>query len=96
MTILPRPSVTPLYSFCSTRPDPVPRYVSFSEMVQAVWRHLRGVGPNWRERAREARTVERLAEVMAAEMEEEAAIQSTATVDSQRKGTGEGHGATTT
>jgi hypothetical protein len=67
MQPLPRPSVTPLYSFCSVRPNVVPRYVSFSETVQAVWRWLRGVEPGWRERAREARTVERLA----AEMEED-------------------------
>ena len=96
MTILPRPSVSPLPSFCSTRPDPVPRYVSFSETVEAVWRWLRGVGPDWRERAREARIVAQVADLMAAEMEEDAATQSTAAVGSQRKTTGEGHGATAT
>ena len=96
MTILPRPSVSPLPSFCSTRPDPVPRYVSFSETVEAVWRWLRGVGPDWRERAREARIVAQVADLMAAEMEDEAAVQSTTTLDTKRDTRGEGHGATAT
>jgi hypothetical protein len=95
MQPLPRPSVSPLYSFCSTRPDAVPRYVSFSETLQAVWRWLRGVEPGWRERAREARMVEALAEVMAAETEEDA-VHRTTTVDAKGKTTGEGHGATAT
>jgi hypothetical protein len=47
--------------------------------VQAVWRWLRGVGPNWRERAREARMVDALAEVMAAEMEVDEAAETETT-----------------
>jgi hypothetical protein len=68
MTILPRPSVSPLYSFCSVRPDVVPRYVSFAETFSAVWGWLRGREPDWRERAREQRVIEMLAEELEVEL----------------------------
>jgi hypothetical protein len=66
MTPLPQPSVSPLPSFCTVRHDAVPRYVSFSETVAMIWRHLRGVQPTQRERQLEAAVVKRLA----AEMDE--------------------------
>jgi hypothetical protein len=74
MQPLPRPSVSPLPSFCTVHPDVVPRYVSFPETARAIWRWLRGVGPDWRQRFREAQLVERLAEEMrqAEEIEAEA------------------------
>jgi hypothetical protein len=65
MTPLPHPSVSPLPSFCTVRHDAVPRYVSFSETVAMIWRHLRGgVQPTQRERQLEAAVVERLATEM--------------------------------
>jgi hypothetical protein len=92
MTILPRPSVSPLPSFCSTRSDVVPRYVSFSETVEAVWRWLRGVGPDWRERAREARIVDAVADLMAAETEEDGAAETKSQSQSQRDDETKSHG----
>jgi hypothetical protein len=83
MTILPRPSVSPLYSFCSVRPDVVPRYVSFAETFSAVWGWLRGREPDWRERAREQRVIEALAE----ELEPETSLvsETRSGVSSQRR-----------
>jgi hypothetical protein len=101
MQPLPRPSVSPLYSFCSVRPDPVPRYVSFAETFGMVRRWLRGVEPEWRQRTKEARLVDALAEVMAAETEmDEAAEAETETINpasheteiSQSHGRDESHG----
>ena len=57
----PHPSASPLPSFAS-RVDVVPRYVSFAESLRTVWRWLRGDRPDWRQRAREARLVEKLVE----------------------------------
>jgi hypothetical protein len=31
-------------------------------MIRAIWRHWRGVGPDWRQRAKEARLVAEIAE----------------------------------
>ena len=60
-------SVSPLHSFAS-RVDVVPRYLSFSETVGAIWRHLTGrPRPSFREQALEQRAIERLAEEFAAE-----------------------------
>jgi hypothetical protein len=50
----------------ASRPATVPRYQSFAEMFGAVWSWLRGVEPDWRQRAREQRIVEALV----AEMDE--------------------------
>jgi hypothetical protein len=61
-----------IYSFCTVRSDAVPRYVSFAETVRAIWRRLRGVRPDWRQRFREAKLVADLAEVIAVEMEGDA------------------------
>jgi len=98
MQPLPRPpercSASPLPSWATARPNVVPRYVPFSETLQAIWRHLTGrPKPTTRERWFAERAVERLAE----EMEEEAVTQGTIPLGSQRKttGEGEGHGATT-
>ena len=96
MTPLPRPSVSPLYSFCSTRPDTVPRYVSFSETLQAIIRHLTGKPkPSQREQFLAAPAVERLAEEMAAETEMDEAAETKIQSDESHNLTGEGHGATT-
>lgn len=99
MQPLPRPperySASPLPSWATARPSVVPRYVPFSETLQAIWRHLTGKPkPTMRERWLAEKAVERLAE----EMEDEAAVQGTATLDAKRdtRGEGEGHGATAT
>jgi hypothetical protein len=63
MTLLPRPSVSPLPSYAA-RPDFAPRPVSTMEALKAITAWLRGVGPDWRQRFREAQLVERLAEEM--------------------------------
>ena len=42
---------------------------SLRELLRAIWRHLRGVQPGWRERAKEARLVEAMAAQMEAEPE---------------------------
>jgi hypothetical protein len=65
---LPRPSVSPLHSFCTVAP--VHRTPSFAETVKAVWRWVTGhhVLP-LREQIRDARLVEKIAE----ELEEEEA-----------------------
>jgi hypothetical protein len=68
--------VIPFYPFVTVTTQRTP---SFSETLQMVWRHLRGVGPNWRERAREARMVDALAEVMAAETEVDEAAETETT-----------------
>ena len=61
MQPLPRPSVSPLYSFCTV--TPVRRVASFSEVFAEVWRWLRGkprkVFPT--DRLREARLVDEIA-----------------------------------
>ena len=64
-----RYSVSPLPSYATI---PTRRVTSFTESLRLIWRWLRGVGPDWRERAREARIVDQVADLMAAEMEEEA------------------------
>jgi hypothetical protein len=70
MQPLPHPSVSPLPSFCHVRSDPVRRYMSFQETVQAIIRHLTGrPRPSMRERWLAEKAVERLAEEMAAETE---------------------------
>jgi hypothetical protein len=72
MTPLPRPSVSPLYSFCTTRPYPVRRYEPFSETLQAIWRAVSGrPKKTFRERVLEAAQFERLAEELDAEPEGE-------------------------
>jgi hypothetical protein len=64
MQPLPRSSVSPLPSFC-TRPDVVPRYQSFAEIVTLIWRHLSGrPKPTLRERQLETAMIERLAAEM--------------------------------
>jgi hypothetical protein len=74
MTLLPRPSVSPLPSYAA-RPDFAPRPVSTIEALKAITAWLRCAGPDWRQRFREAQLVERLAEEMrqAEEAEAEAA-----------------------
>ena len=68
----PRYSVSPLPSFCTVITSTVPRYVSFQETVQAIWRHLTGKPrPSMRERWLAEQAIERLAEELDAEMEEE-------------------------
>ena len=67
MKPLPRPSVSPLPSNAVR-----PRYVagpppSFIEMARLVWRWLRGIRPDWRQAALEARIVDKIA----AEMDDE-------------------------
>jgi hypothetical protein len=85
MTILPRPSVSPLPSFCHVRTDAVPRYMSFQETVGAIRRHLTGrPKPSMRELWLAEQAVERLAE----EMEEAG----TETTISQSHGRDESHG----
>ena len=92
MTILPRPSVSPLYSFCSTRHDTVPRYVSFSETLQAIIRHVTGrPRPTQRERWLAEKAIERLAEEMAAESEMDEAAETNPTEISQSHGRDESH-----
>jgi hypothetical protein len=62
-----RYSVSPWYSFVTvTTPRHVP---SFIESVRLIWNWLRGVGPDWRQRVKEERLVERLAEELEAEPE---------------------------
>jgi hypothetical protein len=88
-----RYSVSPLPSWATVPIDPVPRYVSFAETVGMIWRAVSGrPKKTFREQVMEAKLVERLAE----EMEEEAAIQSSGTLDTKRDTRGEGHGATAT
>ena len=65
-----RYSASPLYNFVTV---PTQHVSSFAEMLRTVWRWWRGQGPNWRERAKDARMVERLAEEIAAELEAEPA-----------------------
>lgn len=89
-----RYSVSPLHSFVTV---PTTQHVpSFTESARLIWRWLRGVEPNWRERAREARIVDAVADLMAAEIEEEDAVQGTVALDAKGTARGEGHGATTT
>jgi hypothetical protein len=45
--------------------------VSFAETFGAVWRWARGIGPDWRQRHREARLVDEIADLMARELDEE-------------------------
>jgi hypothetical protein len=93
MQPLPRTSVSPLPSFCTVRPDAMPRYVNFAETVGAIWRHITGrPKPTQRELWLAERAIERLAD----EMEEEAAVVGADPDDGKRKTKGEGHGATTT
>jgi hypothetical protein len=65
--ILPRPSASPLYSFCSRPEGPITYRPSFSETLKAVVGWMRGREPDWRQRFAEQRLIERLA----AEMEPE-------------------------
>jgi hypothetical protein len=67
-----RYSVSPLPSYATI---PTRRVTSFTESLRLIWRWLRGVGPDWRERAREARIVDQVADLMAAEMEEDEAAE---------------------
>jgi hypothetical protein len=74
MQPLPRPperySASPLPSWATARPNVVPRYVSFSETLQAIWQHLSGrPRPSMRERWLAEKAIDRLAEEMAAETE---------------------------
>ena len=66
-----RYSVSPYYSFVTI---PSRRSPPFTESLKAITAWLRGVGPDWRQRFREAQLVERLAEEMrqAEEIEAEA------------------------
>jgi hypothetical protein len=67
-----RYNVSPLPSWATVSPDTVPRYVSFSETIRAIWRHLTGrPRPTQRERWLAELAVERLAEEMDAETEGE-------------------------
>jgi hypothetical protein len=43
------------------RCNPHPQTPSFTESLRLIWRRLRGVQPDWRQRAREAKLVEALA-----------------------------------
>jgi hypothetical protein len=61
-----RYSVSPLPSYCTV--TPTQHSPSLSESLRLIWYWLRGVQPNWRETAREARIVEALAEEMEAEV----------------------------
>jgi hypothetical protein len=61
-----RHSVSPLPSFAVVPTRPAP---PLAETLKALWRWWRGQGPNWRERAREARLVDALAAEMEAEAE---------------------------
>jgi hypothetical protein len=64
-----RYSISPWYSFVTvTTPRHVP---SFAESVRLIWRWWRGVRPDWRQRMKEERLVERLAEELEAEPEPE-------------------------
>jgi hypothetical protein len=62
MQPLPRPSVSPLYSFCSM---PTHRAVSFSESLKAIIAWLRGTKSSRSEEQLQARLVDRLAEELA-------------------------------
>ena len=66
-----RYSVSPLYSFCTV---PTRQAPSFIQSLKAIIAWLRGVGPDWRQRFREAHLVVRLAEEIrqAEEIEAEA------------------------
>jgi hypothetical protein len=67
-----RYSVTPWYSFVTvTTPQHVP---SLTESLRLIWRWLRGVQPNWRDAAREARVIEALAAEMEVEPETSSAM----------------------
>jgi hypothetical protein len=54
-----RYSASPLPSFCVV---PTRRVPSFAETIRSIWRWLRGVQPNWRERLAEQQAIERLAQ----------------------------------
>ena len=69
MQPLPRPSISPLYSFCSRPEGPVTRSPGFAEVFAAVWGWFRGKGPDWRQRVKEQRIVDRLADEMGDEPE---------------------------
>ena len=69
MQPLPRPSISPLYSFCSRPEGPVTRSPGFAEVFAAVWGWLRGREPDLRQRMREAKLVERLSEELPDEPE---------------------------
>jgi hypothetical protein len=69
MQPLPRPSVSPLYSFCSI---PTRRSPPFTESLKAIWSWLRGKPPSFRESVRQANLIERLAEEMRQAEEAEA------------------------
>jgi hypothetical protein len=66
---LPNPHVSPLPSWAS-RPSTALRAPSFSETLVIIWRWLRGVQPSWKDRVREARLVDALAEMADVEAEE--------------------------
>jgi hypothetical protein len=63
MRPLPHPSASPLPGYAS-RPF-ASRPVSFSEMLRSIIAWWCGVGPDWRQRHREAKVIEQLAEELA-------------------------------
>jgi hypothetical protein len=65
----PRYSASPLPSWATIPTQPSP---SFPETAKAIWRWLRGVQPDWRQRSKEARLIEALA----AEMDEDEVAES--------------------
>jgi hypothetical protein len=81
MQPLPRPSISPLYSFCSRPEGPVTRSPGFAEVFAAVWRWARGKGPDWRQRVKEQRIID----AMAAEMELEPDIITPAETEGPQK-----------
>jgi hypothetical protein len=70
MTILPHPHASPLPSWASRPPTPH-RAPSFGETLGIIWRWWRGVQPSWRERVKEQRLVDRLADELPEEPEPE-------------------------
>ena len=68
MPILPQPSVSPLPSWAS-RPPTTNRSPGFAEVFAAVWGWLRGREPDWRQRVKEQRIIDRLAEELGDEPE---------------------------
>jgi hypothetical protein len=57
-----RYSASPFYSFVTVTTRPTP---SLADALRAIWSWLRGTRPGWRETAKQARIVERLAEELA-------------------------------
>jgi hypothetical protein len=69
MQPLPHPSASPLWSFCSRPEGPITYRPNFSETLKTVVGWLRGREPDWRQRVKEARIVDRLVEELEPEPE---------------------------